>query len=108
MLLAGAAGEQLQTRNTNTSRGSASQNSASCIFAGESLVGIHAEHLGIEVVDGVAVYVAESQYSVPKLKELFGKDLCWPVVVSNKRSNHPLGVCPCKGQPGHEPAGHMH
>ena len=53
---------------------------------GEDLVGIHVERLNVGVVDGVSVYVAGSQYSIPRLKEHFGKDLCWPVVVSNKRS----------------------
>ena len=71
-------------------------------------MGEHMERLNVEVVDGVLVYVAGAQYSVHRLKEHFGKNLCWPVVVSNKRGNYPLTVCPCKGQPGHEPGGHMH
>ena len=74
---------------------------------GEDLVGIHVERLNVEVVDGVGVYVTGSQYSIPRLKEHFGKDLCWPVVVSNKRSVA-VTCCPCKGQPGHEVEGHMH
>ena len=71
-------------------------------------MGAHVGRLGVEVVDGVAVYVAGAQYSVHKLKEHFGKNLWWPVVVSNKKGNYPLTGCPCKGQPGHEPDGHMH
>ena len=91
----------------DTSAGS-SRNSTSTVLAGESLVGEHVERLNVEVVDGVAVYVAGAHYSVYRLKEHFGKNLCWPVVVSNKRGNYALTVCPCKGQPGHEPGGHMH
>ena len=74
---------------------------------GEDLVGIHVERLNVEVVDGVGVYVAGSQYSIPRLKEHFGKDLCWPVMVSNKRG-FAVTCCPCKGQPGHEAEGYMH
>ena len=107
MLLAGAAGEQLQRRNTNASGGVVTQTTCT-VFAGEDLVGMHAERLGVEVVDGVAVYLSASQYSVPKLQEHFGGNFCWPVVVSNKRASYPLTMCPCKGQPGHEPGGHMH
>ena len=69
---------------------------------------VHVERLGVEVLDGVAVYVAGGQYSVHKLKEHFGKNLCWPVAVSNKRGNYALTVCPCKGQAGHEPDGLLH
>ena len=90
----------------DASQGSASQNSTSTVLAGESLVGVHVERLGVEVVDGVAVYVAGAQYSVHKLKEHLGKNLCWLVVVSNKKGNYALTVCPCKGQAGHEPDGH--
>ena len=54
----------------------------------EDSIGIHVERLGVEVVKGVACYVAGSQYSVPRLKEHFGKDLCWPVAVSNKRGTY--------------------
>ena len=107
MLLAGAAGEQLQRRNTNASEGMVTQTNWQ-VLAGENLVGIHAERLGVEVVDEVAVYLSASQYSVPKLQEHFGGNFCWPVVVSNKRGSDPLTMCPCKGQPGHEPDGHMH
>ena len=74
----------------------------------EDSIGVHAERLGVEVVEGVACYVAGSQYSVPRLKEHFGKDLCWPVAVSNKRGTYALTVCPCKGKPGHEVAGVLH
>ena len=56
----------------------------------EDSIGIHVERLNVEVVDGVACYVAGSQYSIPRLKEHFGKDLCWPVAVSNKRGH----LCP--------------
>ena len=58
-------------------------------------------------MDGIAVYVAGSQYSIPRLREHFSKDLCWPVAVSNKRG-FAVTVCHCKGQPGHEADGHMH
>ena len=74
----------------------------------EDSIGIHVERLNVEVVDGVACYVAGSQYSVPRLKEHFEKDLCWPVAVSNKRGSYALTVCPCKGKPGHEKDGAMH
>ena len=74
----------------------------------EDSIGIHVERLNVEVVDGVACYVAGSQYSVPRLKEHFGKDLCWPVAVSNKRGSYALTVCPCKGKPGHEKDGAKH
>ena len=74
----------------------------------EDSIGVHAERLGVEVVEGVACYVAGSQYSVPRLREHFGKDLCWPVAVSNKRGTYALTVCPCKGKPGHEVAGVLH
>ena len=47
----------------DTSAGS-SRNSTSTVLAGESLVGEHVERLNVEVVDGVAVYVAGAQYSV--------------------------------------------
>ena len=62
----------------------------------------------MEVAEGVACYIADAQYSVPRLKTHFGKDLCWPVAVTNKRGKFALTVCPCKGQPGHEPDGALH
>ena len=74
----------------------------------EDSIGIHVERLGVEVVDGVACYVAGSQYSVPRIKEHFGKDLCWPLAVSNKRGTYALTVCPCKGKPGHDVKGALH
>ena len=98
---------QLQRRNTNASEGMVTQTTCA-VFAGENLVGMHVERLGVEVVDGVAMYLSASQYSVPKLQEHFGGNFCWPVVVSNKRGSYPLTMCPCKGQLGHEPDGHMH
>ena len=74
----------------------------------EDSIGIHVERLGVEVVEGVACYVAGSQYSVPRLREHFSKDLCWHVAVSNKRGTYALTVCPCKGKPGHEVRGTLH
>ena len=71
-------------------------------------IGVHVERLGVEVVEGVACYVAGSQYSVPRLKAHFGTDLCWLVAVSNKRGTFALTVCPCKGMPGHEVKGTLH
>ena len=63
----------------------------------EESIGLHVERLGVEVLDGVACYVAGSQYSIPRLKEHYGKDLCWHVAVPNKRGTNGLTVCPCKG-----------
>ena len=99
----------LQQPSGSTAVGSpsTSQNSTSTL-SGDDLVGQHVDHLGVEVLDGVAVYVAGAQYSMPRLKEHFGKDLCWPVAVSNKRGNYALTVCPCKGQAGHEAGGPLH
>ena len=71
-------------------------------------MGIHVERLGVEVVEGVACYVAGSQYSVPRLKEHFGTDLRWHVAVSNKRGTYVLTVCPCTGKPWHEIKGTLH
>ena len=65
--------------SSTTNPSSNSQNSPyvdTSNLQGEDLVGIHVERLNVEVLDGVAVYVAGSQYSIPHLKEHFGKDLC--------------------------------
>ena len=74
----------------------------------EESIGVHVKRLGVGVKEGVACYVAGSQYSVPRLKAHFGTDLCWPVAVSNKRGTFALTVCPCKGMPGHEVKGTLH
>ena len=71
-------------------------------------IGSNVDRLKVEVVDGVAVYVANAQYSIPRLREHYGKDLCWPPAVSNKQGEWVFSLCPCKGKPGHEPDGVLH
>ena len=56
----------------------------------------------------LATWLGHSKYSIPRLKEHVGKDLCWPVVVSNKTGTYALTVCPCKGKPGHDVKGALH
>jgi hypothetical protein len=104
----GAPGTPSGSSTTNPSSGSNTSTYVDTAnLQGEELVGIHVERLNVEVVEGVGVYVAGAQYSIPRLKEHFGKDLCWPVVVSNKRA-FSVTCCPYKGKPGHEFDGHMH
>ena len=76
--------------------------------ASSDTIGTSVERLKVEVEEGVGVYISNAQYSIPRLKEHYGKELCWPVAVTNKKWPFSLSVCPCKGKPGHEVDGVLH
>ena len=52
--------------------------------------------------------IAGSQYSIPKMRAFFGKEMCWAHVATSKHGDAALTCCNHAGEPGHEPEGELH
>ena len=52
--------------------------------------------------------IAGSQYSIPKMRAFFGKEMCWAHVATSKHGSAALTCCNHAGEPGHEPEGELH